>query len=88
MKLREEMPHVRAMCRDGSAWMLAEEERERFLAEWQMGRAFWTGMDIYDNIVVIKLADIVGVSLWDEHRLAIAVEERAELKRRELTDAT
>jgi len=86
MKLRAEMPHFRAMCRDGSRWHLAFDEHQSFEAAWTQGKSFWYGLDAYDARVVVKLADVTGMALWDEARLALWDEEDAELKSRELTD--
>ena len=86
MTLRAEMPHFRAMCRDGSCWMLAVHERARFRADWMAGKPFFTGIDAFDAEVDVKLADITGLSLWTAARIALDADENTERKSREMTE--
>lgn len=83
---RDEQPHFRAVCRDGSHWVLGIESRDSFLAAYMGGKAFWQGRCAWDAPVVIKLADITGTSEWTESRLAQAEAEREIRKSRELTE--
>lgn len=84
--LREELPHVRAHCKDGSCWFIAPDERASLEAAWTLGKSFWWGVDAYDSRVLIKLADITGLSVWGEARIALHEAERDERKAREMTE--
>lgn len=86
MKLRAELPHFRAMCRDGSAWFLDLAGLDSFKASWMHGTLpFWSGVDAYGAAVVVKLGDITGLAVWDTARLSVDDDEAAELKARGLT---
>lgn len=86
MRLRVEEPHVKVITRDSCAWVLGIESHESFATDWMAGRAFWRGVDAFGTPVVIKLADIVGIALWDEDRIAYAMAESAEERHRDLLD--
>ena len=86
MQLAVERPHLRAHCRDGSVWIIAWLARDHFEAEWVAGKAFWRGLDAWGGLVHVKLADVVGLSVWDEERIALRSDEDAEEKRRKMLD--
>lgn len=85
LRLRREMPHFRAMCRDGQAWALSMDGFESCCEAWMAGKPFWSGMTIWGEAIDIKLADVVGITFWTEETIALVEEEAAEVKRRELT---
>lgn len=84
-RLRIEQPHFRAMCRDGSAWALRMGQVDSFRDAWQAGRPFWSGFDVWDQPMDIKLADIVAVIVHTEASQLLGEEEAEEHRRRELT---
>lgn len=84
-RLRCELPHVQAHCRDGSTWGIRLDNLEGLRSAWMAGMAFWSGIDVWDQPVDIKLADITAVRVITEEGLAITTEENEERKRRELT---
>lgn len=86
MRFVIETPHVKALCRDSTAWVLPLTAYPSVREAWMAGRAFWEGRDAWGAVVVVKLADIVGLAVWDEARIAIAEDEGAEERRRELLD--
>ena len=86
MRLVLERPHVKALCRDSTAWILPTAVWTEVRAAWMAGRAFWEGEDAWGAVVVIKLADVVGLAFWDDTRIAVAEDEGAEERRRELLD--
>jgi hypothetical protein len=88
MILTDERPHIRAICRDGTAWILPMDALADFRATWMAGKTFWSGRCAYGSDVTVKLADVTGLSVWDEARLALSLSERDEVKRRELVDGT
>lgn len=63
-------PHAKAICKDGSAWLVPAESHDSVLAAWMGGKAFWTGVGVFGEALAIKLADITGVSLWSTDALA------------------
>ena len=46
---------------DGSAYAIPRADYPRLLAEWMIGRAFYTGQSYYGGTITLKLADIVAV---------------------------
>ena len=70
MRLRDEGPHFRAMCKDSSGWLLPEGLLADFLAHWTTSKPFWHGRDVWDQPVVIKLGDVTGVI----HRTQAAID--------------
>lgn len=88
MTLRAELPHFRALCRDGSSWLLPLEVEEEFAVAWMGGRTFWTGTCAYGSFVRVKLGDITGTSRWDEARIVLWRDECEEERRRELTEGS
>ena len=75
--LKLDQPHAKAHCRDGSVWMLPVTAHDDLYACWTLGRAFWTSVGVYGERITIKLADITGLSLWDEAAIADAAHEHA-----------
>jgi hypothetical protein len=87
VKLRVEIPHFRAMCRDGQPWAITMEGLEGFRAAWMSGSPFWSGIDVWGQPLDVKLADIVAVVVMTEESIALGVEEEEEKKRREVISA-
>lgn len=85
-QLTREHPHLKAICKDGSCWVLPLESRDDFLSHWMAGKTFWSGLSAYGDTVWVKLADITGVAEKTEVSLAADAEEEAELKRRAMVD--
>lgn len=84
--LKLDTPHAKAHCRDSTIWLLPLDEHEAFLAAWTAGRAFWLGAGMYGERITIKLADIVGLSVWDAAALADSEHEQALRKARAMID--
>ena len=84
MKLRTELPHFRAQCRDGAPWACAIEGLASFRSAWTAGHAFWSGTDIWGQPIDVKLADIVAVVVLTEESQLLGAEEDEEQKRREV----
>lgn len=84
MKLRSELPHVAAICRDGSSWLLPIESLETFETAWTNGRAFWSGTNYRGARVTIKLADITGTVENTAEIIAHLEAEKEEEQRRKL----
>lgn len=82
--LRDEEPHVSAVCRDGSVWMLPVEAFDGFITAWMAGRAFWQGVNLWGSSVIIKLADITGVIVSTEESMAAIAADNEERKRRDV----
>lgn len=84
MQLATEQPHVRAHCRDGSCWSLRADERAGFEAAFTGGKAFWRGRDAWDGVCLVKLADVTGVSVWDDDKIGAMQAEKDEEESRKL----
>ena len=84
--IAEDAPHFRAHCRDGSVWTLALSGYEDFCATWMAGKAFWRGQSATPCAVIVKLADITGVSLWTQEKIDYEREAVAESKRRAMVE--
>lgn len=82
MQLAAERPHFRAHCRDGSVWLLRMDQLAAFTETFTKGGTFWRGCDAWDASVLVKLADIVGLSVWDEAKIAAMQAEKDEEKAR------
>jgi len=87
MKLRSELPHFRAQCKDGSPWALPLNLLESFRHEWMAGRAFWSGVDVWGQPIDVKLSDVVAVVVFTEESQALGDEEDEEKKRRALVES-
>lgn len=86
MTLRREQPHFCAICKDSSSWLLKPESWDDFAAHWMAGKAFWSGHDIWDQPVVIKLGDVTGMVGKTAEALELCAHEDAEAKQRDLID--
>lgn len=64
--------------------MLEASQAEAFRDTWMAGKAWWRGRCVYGSDVTVKLADITGLSVWDDARLAVEEEEETERKARAL----
>lgn len=84
MKLRVELPHFRAICRDGTPWALTMDGLTGFRGAWMSGSPFWSGVDIWGQSIDVKLADIVAVVVLTEESQSLGDEEADEIKRREV----
>lgn len=88
MTLRLESPHLRATCKDGSAWVLPADARERLRDAWMKGRAFWTGVDLWGATVDIKLGDVTGIQLRTADVIALHAEETEVERVRAMVDGS
>lgn len=86
MKLRTEQPHFVAMCKDGSAWTLRPEDWDDFAAHWTAGKTFWSGVNLWDQSLIIKLADVTGMIALTAEALALFAEEAAEERHRAMME--
>ncbi len=84
-RLRLEMPHFKAHDRDGSSWALDIIGLAAFRDAWSLGKPFWEGVSVWGDLTIIKLATVVGVTVYTEETLALREAESEEEKRREIT---
>lgn len=84
MQLATERPHFRAHCRDGSVWILRMDQLAAFTETFTKGGAFWRGFDAWNGTCVVKLADVVGLSVWDAAKIDAMDAERQEEESRKL----
>jgi hypothetical protein len=82
-RLRLEQPHFKAHDRDGSSWALDSVGLSDFVVAWTNGKPFWNGLSVWGDETAIKLAAVIGVTVYTEETLALRVEE--EEKRRAIT---
>ena len=80
--LRIESPHLRAFCKDSTTWFLPTHERASFEGAWTTGKAFWWGVDLWDQPIVVKLADVVGLIVKTADALALIAAEAVEVRQR------
>ncbi len=83
MILTVELPHVRAICKDGGFYAFPVEQHVPLLAAWQGGQAFYSGLDAWGEPLCVKLADVVCVMRRTAEGLALVADEDRERKRRE-----
>ena len=82
MTLRVEQPHFLATCKDGTIWRLPSGAWSEFHDTWTEGRSFWSGLDLWDQPVTIKLGDITGMIGKTAESLALFEAEATEEKAR------
>lgn len=87
MKLRAESPHFSAIEKSGNWWTLAEGQLPNFRTAWMGGVAFWSGNNIWDEEVTIRLANIVGIVVQTADSIALRESEKAEEKSRGLLES-
>lgn len=83
--LRIEQPHVRLQCRDGGYWALPAERYDEAKSTLMRGAAFYEAVDLWGDPCVVKIADVVGLSLRTAEGMVILAEEAEERARRKLT---
>jgi len=68
---------------DGSAFLFHPDCYAGVLAAWDGNERRFSGRDIYGDLLTVKVADIVCVSLATPEVLALAKQDEAEQKQRE-----
>jgi hypothetical protein len=88
MTLRAEGPHARLYDKDGGCFLVDRAQVPDVQEAWMMGRAFWSGPDLYGQTLTIKLGSLVAILDRDESALEVLEEEAEEERLRALVDGT
>jgi hypothetical protein len=86
MALQREGPHFLGVSRDGSSWMLRAQDAAWFRGEWMRGAAFWQGVDLWEQPVTVKLADVVGMIEKSAESIAWRNQEAEEERARSVVE--
>lgn len=86
--LVQDSAHIVCYCRDGSWWMLPPSAHDDFLAAWQAGKPFWSGLNGWGERLTIKLADITGVVEKTEASIAMLEAESREKRSRDALEGS
>lgn len=84
MRLRADNPHLRVLCKDSASWYLPVEAAESFKGAWMGGKAFWEGVSLWGDPIIIKLGDIVGFCHKTADGMAILEAEEVEERQRKM----